>query len=258
VWPASSWTVAARIDDSGSFVDLYEFAYPFHDYSLRDHQVDEQDLIMFGPAFVNSSVPKPDIETRDPLLDNFPETDPPIDGSWYRGTSLAATPACGSSALYRDEAIGFSRVLDPAVELDAVHAVKATNAIAGPSGGSASLIRLIAIAVSCPEDYEGHKIYLATESINYGDNGPRSSPQVDLWGSHDGQDDGAFEPILAPAGHDTYDQLVSIQFPEEPADFSPVAAVLNVVDLDGNEHEIIVYNEVDRDNGPPRLRTEGH
>jgi len=262
VWRTESSIVLGRRDDTGVFVDVYEFLYPFHDYDLAPGELDGNDLRIFAPAFVNSAAEPPAIDLSRPLIDNFAEASARSEGSWYSGDTLSETPTCGASTLYRDEVDGFSRVLNPAIELDTVQKVASTQVLSGPAVHSGWRFRTLAIAVACPEQYEGIRIYVGNESIDYGDNGPASNPQVLLWGSYptSQQDESAPQittPIIGQVGLGPFAELLSIEFENIPEpETVPQTVIVTAVDLDGVEHRLTVHNEVGSGPDGLLLRTE--
>ncbi len=179
-----------RIDDGGRVLDSHEVVDPniqlwgtgtFDDAGVltsptRDNPPGYAHDTTTDPWFVMSAQPVPQIETDQPLVgvlesEGYWALDDP--GFWYRGDTLGRDPGCGASTLYKDDADGYSRVLDAATELDLVVDVDATSS--SHSGGAYTVgsMRAVIISTECPDEYEGRRVYWGIESIDYGDGGPR-------------------------------------------------------------------------------------
>lgn len=177
-----------RIDDGGQIIDSHEVtgteeiigAGVFDESGVltiptrggRDVVIDPAT----DPPFVMSAADPPVIETETPLAPVL-ETEGywAIDetASWYRGQTLGADPACGSSTLYKDDADGYARVLDGSIELDTVVDVDVSQTL--PSGGfdTVGAVRAVFISSECAAEYSGRRVSWGLEFVDYGDGGPR-------------------------------------------------------------------------------------
>lgn len=128
------------------------------------------------PFAVMSADPAVLIDTETPLLPEL-ETEGfwarDNAGSWYLGETLGSEPACGASTLYKDDADGFARVLAADIELDTVVEVHASEANNAGHVDTAGVSRFVVLSTECSGLYEGRRVFVGRESVNYGDGGPR-------------------------------------------------------------------------------------
>lgn len=164
-----------RIGSDGRFWDLVRSpeGFPISDGSLE----------ALESAFVNTSERALEVAVS-VLLTPLDEPRPLENGGWHLGHSLdgASGPCSGETTVYRSEAIGFSRVLRPGLNIGQVIDVTASSQWSGEEDEGGGGNRFVAMTVRCPEKGDGLQVAIGIESAS-GSSGTRFPPMFWLWES---------------------------------------------------------------------------